>query len=167
MSMSGTRPSKEPVGVLFVCLGNICRSPLAKALFIHYANEEGTIDRFDIDSCGTGDWHVGQDADPRTISVAIKNALPFSHIARTLDHADFDRFHLILAMDHANRRTLLSRGAPKDRVHLMRSFDPRLKDVTGPELDVPDPYYGGESGFDLMYDMLRAATRGLHAHLMR
>jgi len=94
--------------LLFVCMGNICRSPLGEALFIHHARERGSLDRFDIDSCGTGHWHVGGGADPRSIAIGAKYGVDVPSIARQVDAgADFDRFDLLLPMDRSNRDDLI------------------------------------------------------------
>lgn len=159
----------KPTGVLFVCLGNICRSPLAKAIFEDRARARNVLDRFRIDSCGTGHWHVGRPADARSIAIAGArgtNLTSTSHRARQVDaDADFDAFDLILAMDQSNKSNLIGLGAPEERVVLLRAFDPDLADraAIGPDhaLEVPDPYYGGEDGFARMHDMLDAACEGL------
>ena len=150
-------------GMLFVCMGNICRSPLGEALFIHHAHERGVLDRFDIDSCGTGHWHVGGRADPRSIEIGAKYGVDVPSIARQVDAgADFDRFDLLLAMDRSNRDDLIKLGADPDRVRLMLSFDPVNAGEIEHSLDVPDPYYGrGDSGFERVYAMLDTATVGL------
>lgn len=154
--------------VLFVCLGNICRSPLAEGLFIHLARERGVLDRFRVDSAGTGAWHVGKSADPRSIAVARAHGVHLPSIARQVDPArDFERFDLVLAMDRSNRTDLLDLGAPRDRVRLMRSFDPTLTGAPEHDLDVPDPYYGHRDGFQRVYDMLLRATTGLLDELVR
>jgi protein-tyrosine phosphatase len=160
--MSGLR------GVLFVCLGNICRSPLARAAFSDMVTTQGRGQEFDIDSCGTGAWHVGHGADPRTIAVAAKHGLKMAHTARQLDpRTDFERFELIVAMDRNNRDTLLGAGAPAAQVRLMRSFDPASSGLREAELDVPDPYYGAGDGFEVVYQMLTAAGAGLLAALKK
>ncbi|MEZ6242862.1 MAG: low molecular weight protein-tyrosine-phosphatase [Phycisphaerales bacterium] len=147
-------------GVLFVCLGNICRSPLAEGIFIHMARERGVLDRFDVDSCGTGAYHVGERADPRSIRVAKKHGIDLPSIARQFEpRADIERFDLILAMDRQNRRHLVRAGALEDRVRLMRSYDPTL--AVEDEMDVPDPYYGAGDGFQTVYEMLTRACAGL------
>lgn len=152
----------EQIGVLFVCLGNICRSPLGEGIFLHMARQRGVLDRFDVDSCGTGAWHAGERADPRSIAVAKKHGIELPSIARPFDpQRDVERFDLFLAMDRQNERDLLSAGAPEAKVRLMRSFDPTLKDVHGEDLDVPDPYYGRGDGFQRVYDMLTRACEGL------
>lgn len=156
-----------PTGVLFVCLGNICRSPLAKAVFTHHALRRGVLARFDVDSCGTGSWHAGSGADPRTVMVCRARGVPITHTARTLEPGtDFDRFHLLLAMDLANRDTMLGLGAPRDRVRLFRSFDPSLAGAAERDMQVPDPYYGGPGGFDQVFDMIDRASLGLLDHLV-
>jgi protein-tyrosine phosphatase len=154
--------SERRTGVLFVCLGNICRSPLAKGIFVHLAGRAGVLHRFDVDSCGTGDWHIGCDADPRTLEVARRYGIDLPHVARQLDpERDFLRFHYLIAMDRANMASLLSAGAPRERVYLMRSFDSSQKSEAKPRLDVPDPFYGPGDGFHSMYQMLTAACEGL------
>jgi protein-tyrosine phosphatase len=161
----------ETRSVLFVCLGNICRSPLAKGVFIQLARERGLSDRFTVDSCGTGAWHVGSDADPRTLLVARKNKVPLTHRARQLAPLyDVKRFDVMLAMDDRNVQDMLQMGVPLAKVRLLREFDSgaRLEAATrGPAaLDVPDPYFGGAEGFDRMYTMIRAACGGLLDALM-
>lgn len=147
--------------VLFVCLGNICRSPLGEAIFIHKARAAGVLDAMDIDSAGIGHWHIGQPADPRSIEVGRRHGLDVKSIARQVEASDLERFDLLLAMDRENRRDLLDLGAPESRVRLMRSFDPAMEGVRERELDVPDPYLGGREGFEGVYQMLDAACEGL------
>jgi protein-tyrosine phosphatase len=157
-------------GVLFVCLGNICRSPLAKVVFTHHARTRGVLDRFRIDSCGTGSWHVGGPADPRTVDVAREMGLSCEHVVRQFNaSSDAESFEYILAMDRDNKRTLLAHGAPPERVRMMRSFDPTLvaAGVGERDLDVPDPYQGGPEGFREVYRMLDRASIGLLEHLLR
>lgn len=159
MSNSGT------TGVLFVCLGNICRSPLAKFIFLDLATKAGTAERFKVDSCGTSSYHAGDDADPRTLAVARARGLTCTHCARPLRVTDFADFDYLIAMDLKNRADMLRLGAPPERVHLLRSFDPALAGQNDDALIVPDPYYGGPDGFDRMYDMIDAACRGLLSRL--
>lgn len=151
-------PAREPIGVLFVCLGNICRSPLAEGIFIHIARERGVLDRFRVDSAGTGGWHVGNPPDPRSVAVARKHGIELPSRARTFDDGlrESERFEWLIAMDRENEADMLARGAPRERVHLMMSFHPN------PPTDVvPDPYYGGPNGFDEIYELLTAACEGL------
>lgn len=154
----------KPNRVLFVCLGNICRSPLAKFIFADMVDRAGLADRFHIDSCGTGSWHAGGPADPRTCAVAAKYGLPTDHCARQLCADDLSSFDYIIAMDLDNRRRLLEAGAPAANVHLLRSFDPALVGRPDAEIIVPDPYHGGEHGFEQMYQMIHAACEGLLRH---
>ena len=140
-----------PTSVLFVCLGNICRSPLADGIFTHLVNEQGLADQFRIDSCGTGAWHVGNPPDPRSILVAAKYNIDLTNLrARRFDSE---------TMDVSNQRELIKQGTPKDKVRLMRSFDLTIKGNKAP--DVPDPYYGGDDGFDKVYEMLMRACKGM------
>jgi protein-tyrosine phosphatase len=144
--------------VLFVCSGNICRSPLAETLFKSMAQNEGILASFVVDSAGTHALHEGDQADPRTRRVAQKHGLIVDSIARPVADDDFDRFDLIIAMDQGHRRELISRGGSgrTATIRMMREFDPVAK-----EEDVADPYYGGEAGFDKMYVVLESACRGL------
>jgi protein-tyrosine phosphatase len=165
--VSGSTHNGEPIGVLFVCLGNICRSPLAKWIFTDLAERRSVRERFEIDSCGTGHWHVGKGADPRSTAVAMSRGIQTPHTARRLAPAiDFVRFRYLLAMDTDNRDAMLHAGAPADRVFLMRSFDPTLTGEPDHRLVVPDPYYGGPEGFDQVYDMLHAACSGFLEHAL-
>ncbi|MGH7130365.1 MAG: low molecular weight protein-tyrosine-phosphatase [Phycisphaerales bacterium] len=158
--------SNQPTRVLFVCLGNICRSPLAKFVAVAMAERRGLSGRVEFDSCGTGGWHVGGGADPRTVAVARRHGLETTHTARQLSHQDFGRFHWLIAMDADNVQTLLNRGAPPEKVRLMRSFDAAAS-AEAPDLDVPDPYTGGPEGFDEVYSMLVTACEGMLDELLR
>ena len=144
--------------ILFVCSGNICRSPLAEAIFKSLAREAGLDSRFVVDSAGTHGFHEGDQADPRTRRVGRKHGLDVDSIARPVVDEDFDRFDLIIAMDRGHRRELMWRaGAGREAaIRLMREFDPLSRDH-----DVADPYYGGEDGFETMYSVLVPACRGL------
>lgn len=138
-------------GVLFLCLGNICRSPLAEGVFIHLARERGLLDRFDVDSAGTGDWHVGNRPDRRSIEVATRHGIELPGRARQLSpKTDRERFGLVIAMDGQNQRDAVSRGVPSEIVRRLREWD----DLADGDLDVPDPYYGGDDGFQLVYKMV-------------
>jgi len=153
--------------ILFVCLGNICRSPLARVIFEDITHRRGLADRFDIDSCGTGAWHIGAGADPRSVQIALRYGLTLHHVARQLDPLeDFTRFDFLIGMDQSNCTTMIERGAPLDRVKLMRSFDPTLSNEPSHRIDVPDPYYGGDDGFDKVYHMLHRACEGLLNHTL-
>ncbi len=145
--------------VLFVCLGNICRSPLAEGVFRHLVRDEGLEDRFEADSAGTGAWHVGEDPDPRSQSVADKHGISLQGPARQVEPADFVRFDLVLAMDEDNLRNLdsLRDGNASADLRRLREFDPEAEG----DLDVPDPYYGGPRGFDRVYEMVERSCRTL------
>lgn len=145
--------------ILTVCLGNICRSPTAEAA-IREAAAEMDVD-LDVDSAGTGNWHVGGPSDPRMRRAASKRGLEIQSVARQVAPDDFDRFDLILAMDRRNLEDL-EEMAPPDahaELRLFRDFDPE-----GPG-EVPDPYYGGEAGFALVVDMCRRTARALVSQL--
>jgi protein-tyrosine phosphatase len=147
------------VRILFVCLGNICRSPTAEAAFREALAAAGLDGQVEVDSAGTGDWHVGDPPDPRMVEAAAEAGLHLDGRARTVTAADFDRFDLVVAMDHANQRNLQGLApddAARSKIRLFREFedDP-------PSLEVPDPYYGGPKGFSQVVDIVRAAARGL------
>jgi protein-tyrosine phosphatase len=152
-----------PVRVLFVCLGNICRSPLAEGCFEHLVGERGLSERFVIDSAGTGAWHVGEKADRRMRQTAERHGFRLTSLARQFVEADFDRFDHILAMDKSNLHDILyldRQDLHSDRVRLFREFDPEPGDY-----QVPDPYYGGDQGFDHVYDIVDRTTDAILARL--
>ena len=158
----------DPTRVLFVCLGNICRSPLAKVIFEDMVARHRMTNQVVIDSCGTGQWHIGKPADPRSIEVANRHGLNLVHTARQLaPDTDFEGFDLLLGMDQSNCSTMLEWGAPREKVKLMRSFDPHSQ--TRPEhmLDVPDPYLGSDDGFERVFQMLSNACEGLLEDIKR
>lgn len=161
-----------PIRLCFVCLGNICRSPMAEGIFIRLATDRGVIDRFTIDSCGTGDWHIGERPDPRAIACASGRGTDLPSRARTLDdHRDGARFDLLLAMDRSNHDTMIARGIPASRVRMMRSFDPTIEvegegDNAAQAPDVPDPYWSEDDGFEQVYDMLERACNGMLDELL-
>jgi protein-tyrosine phosphatase len=148
--------------ILFVCLGNICRSPTAEGVMRHLVRQEGLEESIEIDSAGTGSWHVGASPDERATETARERGIVLEGAARTFTPGDFDSFDLILAMDEENLRDLLAL-VPGDearaKVRLLREFDPATDEST--DLDVPDPYYGGDEGFEHVLDLVDAATRGL------
>lgn len=136
--------------LLFVCLGNICRSPLAEGIFAHEAAAIGRGGDFHIDSAGIGAWHAGNPPDPRSIAVAKRHGIDLTaQRARQVTAADFKRFDFILAMDSANLRALAAmqpQGATADLRRFLHE-------------DVPDPYYGGDDGFDTVFRMIRSGSR--------
>ena len=142
-----------------MCLGNICRSPAAEAAIAEAASEAG-ID-IEVDSAGTGAYHVGEPPDERMRRAAAEAGLSISGRARQFEPADFDRFDLIVVMDRANLRDVVAQAPDPDaidRVRLFRSFDPTADPA---DLDVPDPYYGGADGFAQVVGMVRRAAAGL------
>ena len=149
--------------ILFVCLGNICRSPTAEAVFREVAAREAPDLAITVDSAGSAGYHVGAPPDPRTCAAAARRGYDLSPLrARIVEPEDFERFDLILAMDRENLAALRSR-APKDmheRVRLFLEFAPELATS-----DVPDPYYGGPNGFEEVLDLVEAAAHGLLKHV--
>ena len=147
--------------LLFVCMGNICRSPTAEGVMRRLLREQRLEDAVEVDSAGTGGWHVGDPPDTRATAAARARGITLEGAARTVRARDFEDFDLILAADRRNLRDLRA-AAPEDaraRIHLLREFDP---DSDGaPDLDVPDPYYGGPDGFEQVLDLVESACRGL------
>ncbi|HKT71948.1 MAG TPA: low molecular weight protein-tyrosine-phosphatase [Steroidobacteraceae bacterium] len=156
---------EDEMRILFVCLGNICRSPTAEAVFRELAAREAPDLTVEVDSAGTAGYHVGDAPDPRTQTAARRRGYDLSALrARSVETHDFTRFDLILAMDRSNLE-LLRRRAPmqmRERIRLFLEFAPDA-DVA----EVPDPYYGGENGFEEVLDLVEAASRGLLEHLRR
>jgi protein-tyrosine phosphatase len=148
--------------VLFVCLGNICRSPAAEAIFLSLVQEAELGGSFVIESAGTGAWHVGQPADARMRAAARRRGIDIRSLARQVTPADFDRFDYIFAMDSDNLRVLRAQAPAEHRhkIRLFRTLDPEAADP-----DVPDPYYGGAEGFDEVLDIVTRAGRALLAEL--
>ena len=151
--------SSSPVHVLFVCLGNICRSPLAEGIFADVAARQGVANHVVVDSCGTAAYHAGEPPDPRSIEVARRHGIDIAmQRARRLEADDFHRFQLIVPMDLSNERDILSRMPPHATCEVRR-LTTFVESPPGP--DVPDPYYGGPDGFQHVYDLLESASRGL------
>ncbi|WP_061240339.1 low molecular weight protein-tyrosine-phosphatase [Ectopseudomonas composti] len=144
--------------VLFVCLGNICRSPTAEGVFRHKLRAAGLEDRVQVDSAGTGDWHVGKAPDSRTRQAALRRGYDLSaQRARQVEVTDFQRFDLILAMDQSNLRNLQALRPANARADLdlyLRRYELALDEV-------PDPYYGGEDGFEQVLDLIEQASDAL------
>ncbi|HEU5035242.1 MAG TPA: low molecular weight protein-tyrosine-phosphatase [Mycobacteriales bacterium] len=148
-----------PYRIVFVCLGNICRSPIAEIVMRRLVRTAGLEDRIAVESGGTGDWHLGEPADPRTLDVLRRNGYDGSaHRARQFTPQWFDEHDLVVAMDDSNL-TALRRMAPpdaRDKIRLLLSFDPDAA-----QSEVPDPYYGGADGFDDVLAMIEQACRAL------
>jgi protein-tyrosine phosphatase len=150
--------------VLFVCMGNICRSPTAEGVMRALVRDAGVEDRVEIDSAGTGGWHAGEPPDARATEAARRRGVALAGAARQVGPEDFERFDLLVAMDRENLRGLLAVAPDHDaaaKVRLLREFDPEADG----DLDVPDPYYGGERGFETVLDQVQAACRGLLGEL--
>jgi protein-tyrosine phosphatase len=152
----------HPVRILFVCLGNICRSPTAEGVMRSLVQQADLEGRIELDSAGTGAWHVGSPPDARASTAAAARGVVLEGQARKVESKDFEEFDLILAMDGSNLHDLkqLAEGEEQQaKVRLLREFDPAS---TGDrDLDVPDPYYGGPGGFEQVLDLVQAACIGL------
>jgi protein-tyrosine phosphatase len=150
------------VRICFVCLGNICRSPTAEGVMRAMIEKAGLADRVVLDSAGTGDYHVGELSDPRTRDAAKRRGYLLEHRAWQFTAKDFARFDLVLAMDSKNLRhlQLLAQGRRHD-LRLFRSFDASAADGA----EVPDPWYGGDAGFQEVLDQCERACEGLLAHV--
>jgi protein-tyrosine phosphatase len=152
--------------VLFVCLGNICRSPTAEAVMARLVADAGLEDAIELDSAGTGAWHVGSAPDERAAAAAARRGIAMRGTARQVAAEDFERFDLLLAMDGENLRALRAlapHAEARAKVRLLREFDPASAGAAS--LDVPDPYYGAGDGFDRVLDLVEAACAGLLAEL--
>lgn len=152
------------VRVCFVCLGNICRSPTAEGIFRKLVADAGLSEAFVIESAGTGDWHVGDPPDSRSVAAAATHGVHLEGRAAQFTAASFDRFDHVLAMDSDNRTNLnrMARdGADRAKIALLRDYDP-----TAPKgASVPDPYYGGADGFEDVFAICQRACDGLLARL--
>jgi protein-tyrosine phosphatase len=153
------------IDVLFVCLGNICRSPAAEGIFRRMIEAEGLADAISADSAGTAGWHVGQPPDSRAQAEARRRGVDISGLrGRQVSAADFERFDYVIALDDPNFQ-VLSGLCPPDRagcVHGLLEFAPEAG-----RRDVPDPYYGGPESFRLSFDLIEAGARGLLEHIRR
>src|SRR4051794_12357546 len=148
--------------LLFVCMGNICRSPTAEGVMRSLVHEAGLEHGIEIDSAGTGGWHIGDPPDARATEAAGRRGIVLEGAARQVRPDDFEDFDLLLAADRENVRHLRAIApdeAARAKVHLLREFDPAS--AGAPDLDVPDPYYGGADGFERVLDLVEAACRGL------
>lgn len=145
--------------VLFVCTGNICRSPTAEGIFSKLVRDAGLHETIVADSAGTHGYHVGEPPDKRTCQAATRRGYDLTHLrARKFERADFHRFDLVLAMDRENHAHL-ARVVPPGEGHKLKMMMQYAKNFR--EVEVPDPYYGGARGFELVLDMLEDASRGL------
>lgn len=151
------------IKVLFVCLGNICRSPLAEGIFRQKTIDQGVNHLFYVDSAGTASYHIGALPDKRSREVAAKNGFELTHKARAFSETDFNSFHYIVAMDKNNLNNIkrLIPDETESKVLLMRHFDMMAKDG-----EVPDPYYGDMKDFEHVYDILNRSCDVMLGHLM-
>lgn len=157
--------SEKRVKVLFVCMGNICRSPMAEGVFKHHVKQTGLDGCIAADSAGTHDYHVGEPPDPRAQRAASRRGYELSTLrGRQVSRGDFGEFDYLLAMDETNLRAL-ERLCPSQHAHKLKLL---MEFSTSQALrEVPDPYYGGEQGFERVLDMVEQATAGLLDHLRR
>ncbi|MDH5322266.1 MAG: low molecular weight phosphotyrosine protein phosphatase [Gammaproteobacteria bacterium] len=156
--------SEKPISVLFICMGNICRSPTAEGVFRHLIQQAGLAEQFDIDSAGTHAFHVNSAADRRAAAAAARRGYSLADIrARRVQAEDFERFDFIIAMDRDNSAALAQLSDPSyhHKIRLFMEFAP------GGESEVPDPYYGGAAGFERVLDLVEKASRGLLETLTR
>ena len=169
--MGGYAPRVSQFRITLVCLGNICRSPIGEAVLRDRINKAGLESLVLVDSAGTGDWHIGYPADPRAAATITQYGYTLDHQARQINSTWFGAIDLVLAMDTENYKNLQvmldEAGAPATELRMFRSFDPALAHLLEPssDLDVPDPYYGGEESFVLVLKMIEDAADGLVAYL--
>jgi low molecular weight protein-tyrosine phosphatase len=148
------------LSLLFVCMGNICRSPTAEGVMRQLLRDQGLADVVLVDSAGIGSWHIGDPPDERATAAAAGRGIELAGSARQVGPGDFERFDLILAADRGNLRDLheLAPPAARERIRLLREYDAAAE---GDALDVPDPYFGGDDGFEHVLDLVDRACRGL------
>jgi protein-tyrosine phosphatase len=152
------------ISILFVCMGNICRSPTAQGVFRDMVDKQGLSEYISTDSAGTINYHAGSKPDRRARETAVKRGLDLSDLrARMVTSDDFERFDYVIAMDRSNYADLEAICPPgrEERLHLFLDFAPDQ-----PIREVPDPYYGGVAGFDRVFDLVEEASRGLLAKIM-
>lgn len=157
------------VKVLFVCMGNICRSPTAHGVMQHKVNQQGLKNRIEIDSAGTHAYHVGEPSDPRSRALAAQRGVDMEYIrARKISVLDYDAFDYVLAMDEDNLE-LINYYAPESHSAKVNLFLDYLNQagVDQTERVVPDPYYGGESGFEHVFDLVDAGCDALIEHILQ
>ncbi len=149
--------------VIFVCAGNICRSPLAEGIFIHKLKQKNILHKYEVDSAGTGAWHVGERPDPRSLEIAAEHGVELPGVSRQFMLKDIKDFDIILAMDSSNYRDIKRMCDPVDfeKLQMMRDFD--VEPHIGQS--VPDPYYNGGNAFNQVYDMLDVCCENLIQHL--
>lgn len=156
--------STKKLSICFVCLGNICRSPMAEGVLNKLLAEAGLRGRIRVDSCGTGGWHKGERADKRARGLAASRGYELNSVARQITEADFSNFDLLIGMDQNNLRDI-SAIAPdakaKTKIKLLRNFDP----LSPKGAEIPDPYYGSSEDFTRAFEVIEVACKGLLNHL--
>ncbi len=154
----------KQVSVLFVCMGNICRSPTAEGLFRQAVEKAGLAKHIEIDSAGTHSYHVGSQPDARAQAASLKRGIDLSALrGRQAQSRDFTKFDYILAMDNSNYTDLMQlAGGSASNLHMFLDFSDRFS-----ETDVPDPYYGGDQGFEHVLDLIEDASKGLLVHIQK
>lgn len=158
----------EPIRICFVCLGNICRSPTAEGIMASLISRDGLEGEIEVDSAGTGSWHRGEPADPRARAEAARRGVALESRASTFRAGDAHAYDLVIAMDHRNHLDLIDLTPEphlRERIRLLRSFDPALRSDDPHDGAVPDPWFGGEDGFAEVYDLIEAACEGLLVHV--
>jgi len=159
MNQHQSASHQQPLRVLFVCLGNICRSPLAEVVVQGVADERGLSDMFHFESAGTGSWHIGNGADTRSAATAKQHGLSLAnHRAQQITPRNIHDWDVFVAMDQANQQDLLDMGVKEEQVLMMRAFEDENQTYVQ---DVPDPYYGGAHGFEDAFQMLTRNADGL------
>jgi len=162
--------NSQQLRVTAVCLGNICRSPIAEAVLRDRIHAAGLSEKVVVDSAGTGDWHLGHEADPRTHAILSQNGYLLTHSARQITSSWMAEIDIILVMDSSNYlnvEALVRDSGLAPELYMIRSFDPELAhyDKFSPELDVPDPYYDRENGFALVLEMIERSAAEFVARL--
>ncbi len=152
------------INVLFVCMGNICRSPTAEGLFRQVVKDAGLANHINIDSAGTHSYHIGSQPDTRAQAASLKRGIDLSTLrGRQAECGDFDQFDYVLAMDGSNYSDLEHlAGGSTDNLHMFLAFSEKFS-----ETDVPDPYYGGNQGFEHVLDLIEDASKGLLKHIQQ
>ena len=155
----------QPCRVLFVCLGNICRSPAGENIFRHQVEEFGLSGQVECDSAGTAGYHIGKSPDARMTKAMRNRGYQVTGGARQFIPADFDRFDLILTMDHDNYRDVISQARSDEDHNRVRRFTDFCSEHE--EIEVPDPYYGGDEGFEFVADLIEDGSNGIISHIQK
>lgn len=158
---------ENPYKIVFVCLGNICRSPTAEGVFLHLVKKRGFELYFEIDSAGTSGFHIGEKADARSRETAEKHGVELPSLSRKFEVFDLDYYDLIVPMDHKNYSDIRYIATTNEQIHkvmLLRKMD---AEVVASHYDVPDPYYGGPAGFEAVFQMVKRSCENLLDELQK